>query len=251
MLLTMKSYIDAMRAIIYVCAESMDLAAHHPDEAVRERSKELVDLLIPVAKGWSTDMGIEVTSLAVQVYGGMGYIEESGVPQHYRDSRITAIYEGTNGIQAMDLVGRKLGLRAGAAVEDYLARIGELDAELEKAGESVAGVRTELGRSLSVLADTTRALMTMGLENPADALAGATPYLRMFSLVSAGWLMARQALAAHAVLERTPDDEIARAKLATAQFFCGQVLPAVHGLAPAVTAGAGPLFAVEPSAICG
>ena len=108
MLLTMKSLIDAMRAIIYVCAEGIDLAAHHPDASVREANQELVDLLIPVAKGWSTDMGIDVTSLAVQVFGGMGYIEEAGVAQHYRDARITAIYEGTNGIQAMDLIGRKL-----------------------------------------------------------------------------------------------------------------------------------------------
>jgi alkylation response protein AidB-like acyl-CoA dehydrogenase len=251
MILTMKSYIDAMRAIIYVCAESMDLAAHHPDEVVRDQSRELVDLLIPVAKGWSTDMGIEVTSLAVQVYGGMGYIEESGVAQHYRDSRITAIYEGTNGIQAMDLVGRKLGLRGGAAVDAYLTRIGDLDAELAKAGNGLAEVRAQLDSARSVLAETTRSLMEVGLNDPADALAGATPYLRMFSLVSAGWLMARQALAAHALLEATPDDEIAQAKLTTARFFCTQVLPAVHGLAPAVVAGAEPLFAVGPSALSG
>jgi alkylation response protein AidB-like acyl-CoA dehydrogenase len=251
MLLTMKTYIDAMRAIIYVCAESIDLAAHHPDEAVRQQAQDLVDLLIPVAKGWSTDMGIEVTSLAVQVYGGMGYIEESGVPQHYRDSRITAIYEGTNGIQAMDLVGRKLGLRGGAAVDSFLARVATLDAQLEKMGDEVGDARNQLSRALAVLADTTHALMELGMNDPADALAGATPYLRMFSLVSAGWLMARQALAAHAVLEHTPDDDLAAAKLTTARFFCEQILPAVHGLTPAVTAGAEPLFAVDPAALSG
>ncbi|MTA19036.1 MAG: acyl-CoA dehydrogenase, partial [Actinobacteria bacterium] len=108
MLLTMRSIIDALRAIIYVNAHALDMAAHHPDADVRERNQELVELLIPVSKGFGTDMGIEATSLAIQVYGGMGYIEESGVPQHYRDARITSIYEGTNGIQAMDLVGRKL-----------------------------------------------------------------------------------------------------------------------------------------------
>ncbi|MCE2808558.1 MAG: acyl-CoA dehydrogenase family protein, partial [Actinobacteria bacterium] len=123
MLLTMRSIIDALRAIIYVNAHALDMAAHHPDADVRERNQELVELLIPVSKGFGTDMGIEATSLAIQVYGGMGYIEESGVPQHYRDARITSIYEGTNGIQAMDLVGRKLPMRAGGVMDDYLTQI--------------------------------------------------------------------------------------------------------------------------------
>jgi len=257
MLLTMKASIDAMRAIIYVCAEAIDLAGHHPDESVRAANQELVDLLIPVAKGWSTDTGIEVTSLAVQVYGGMGYIEEAGVAQHYRDARITAIYEGTNGIQAMDLVGRKLGLRGGAAVEQYLATIGAVEAELEKAelekgAAELAGIRRELSRALALVADTTRSMMEAGLADPRDALAGATPYLRMFSLVTAGWLMARQALAARAALDAGTDDAaMAEAKLATASFFCEQLLPAVHGLGPAVLAGAEPLYGVDLTAIGG
>jgi alkylation response protein AidB-like acyl-CoA dehydrogenase len=253
MLLTMKSLIDAMRAIIYVCAEGIDLAAHHPDESVRNAKKEFVDLLIPVAKGWSTDMGIEVTSLAVQVYGGMGYIEESGVPQHYRDSRITAIYEGTNGIQAMDLIGRKLPMRGGAAIEQYLGMIGATDADLEKAGEPLAGVRRELASALSTLANTTRSLMEIGLTDPRDALAGATPFLGMFSLVTAGWLMARQALAAQAALDdgAADDAEVLQGKIATARFFGEQLLPAVHGLGPAVTAGADELFAADLAALGG
>jgi alkylation response protein AidB-like acyl-CoA dehydrogenase len=243
MLLTMKTLIDAMRAIVYVCAESIDLAAYHPDESVRADQQELVDLLIPVAKAWSTDMAIEVTSLAIQVYGGMGYIEESGVPQHYRDARITAIYEGTNGIQAMDLVGRKLGLRGGAAVERYLANIRAVDAELEKAGPELAGIRTELSRALDVLVDTTRSVMAAGLQNPTDALAAASPYLRMFSLVTAGWLMARQALAA--LDHGTDDPDVSQGKVTTARFFCEQLLPEVHGLAPAATAPADQLFALD------
>jgi alkylation response protein AidB-like acyl-CoA dehydrogenase len=252
MLLTMKSLIDAMRAIIYVCAESIDLAAHHPDESVRAARQELVDLLIPVAKGWSTDMGIEVTSLAVQVYGGMGYIEESGVPQHYRDARITAIYEGTNGIQAMDLVGRKLPMRGGAAVEQFFASIGDLDTELEKAGDELAGLRHQLAAALETVTDTTRTLMEMGLSDPRDALAGATPYLRMFSLLTAGWLMTRQALAATAVLEDGRSDlDVARGKLATARFFGEELLPAVQGLAPAVTGGADIVFEADLASLGG
>jgi hypothetical protein len=257
MLLTMKSLIDAMRAIIYVCAEAIDHAGHNPDASVREANQELVNLLIPVAKGWSTDMGIDVTSLAVQVFGGMGYIEESGVAQHYRDARITAIYEGTNGIQAMDLIGRKLGLRGGAAIEHYLGTIGAIDAELEKAeleagATDLAGIRRELTRALEVVVDTTRSMMEAGLNDPRDALAGATPYLRMFSLVTAGWLMARQSLAARGALAAgTADREMAEAKLATAVFFCEQLLPAVHGLAPAALAGADGLYRADLAAIGG
>jgi alkylation response protein AidB-like acyl-CoA dehydrogenase len=257
MLLTMKSLIDAMRAIVYTTASAIDEANHHPDESAREASKELVDLLIPVAKGWSTDMGIEVTSLAVQVYGGMGYIEESGVPQHYRDARIAAIYEGTNGIQAMDLVGRKLPLRGGAAVEQYLETIAALDADLEKAGEELAGVRAQLSAAVQALGDATRQIMELGLREPSDALAGATPYLRMFSLVTAGWLMGRQALVASAALEAAGPDadradaDVLRGKVETARFFCEQLLPAVQGLAPAITAGAEPLFRVDLAGIGG
>jgi alkylation response protein AidB-like acyl-CoA dehydrogenase len=251
MILTMKSMIEAMRNIIYVCAEGIDIYNHHPDEATREARKELVDLLIPVAKAWSTDMGIECTSLAIQVYGGMGYIEESGVPQHYRDARITSIYEGTNGIQAMDLVGRKLPMRGGAAVEDFLGMISGLDAPLEKAGDDLAAIRTHLAEALVVVAETTKWLMENGMADPRNALAGATPYLRMFSLVTAGWLMARQGLAAKALLEDDPADDFARAKLVTARFFAEQVLPGVKGLAAPVRAGFDDLYAVTPEAISG
>jgi 3-(methylthio)propanoyl-CoA dehydrogenase len=254
MLLTMKSLVEAMRAIIYVTAEGIDLAARHPDEAVRQAKQEEVDLLIPVAKAWSTDMGIEVTSLAIQVYGGMGYIEESGVPQHYRDARITAIYEGTNGIQAMDLVGRKLPMRAGGAITDLIARIAALDPVLAEAGDDLASVRTNLNDAVGALVDTTSWLMEHGLADPRDALAGASPYLRMFSLVAAGWLMARQGLAACEALAdgaAAGDRPFLEAKVVTARFFAEQLLPAVHGLRGAVTAGHDDLFAIAPEVLAG
>ena len=123
MLLTQKASIEALRGIIYANAAAIDRAAHHEDEAVRTATDELADILTPVSKGWGTDLGVELTSLALQVFGGMGYIEETGVAQHYRDARIAPIYEGTNGIQAMDLVGRKLPMRGGAAIADYLGYI--------------------------------------------------------------------------------------------------------------------------------
>ena len=127
MLMTMKAYIEAMRGLVYITAEAIDISTRHPDPGIREPKHELLELLIPVVKAWCTDLGSEVASLAIQVWGGMGYIEESGVAQHYRDARISAIYEGTNGIQAMDLVGRKLPMRGGGAVKDLLGMIALLD----------------------------------------------------------------------------------------------------------------------------
>ncbi len=134
MLLTMRAYLEALRCVLYLNAESIDLAKAHPDEAVRTARGELVDLLTPISKAWGTDLGVELTSLAVQVHGGMGFIEEAGVAQHYRDIRIAPIYEGTNGIQAIDLVGRKLGLRGGGVVADFLAGIDATAAAASGAG---------------------------------------------------------------------------------------------------------------------
>ena len=253
MLLTMKSTVEAMRGIIYGNAFRLDLARHHPDPDMREAEQDLADLLTPIAKAWCTDMGVELASLAIQVYGGMGYIEEAGVAQHYRDVRIAPIYEGTNGIQAMDLVGRKLPMKGGAVVEDFLTMVAMLDPLLAKQGEELAGLRAALGDAITVLADTTNWVMRHGAADPRDALAGATPYLRMFSLVTAGWVMAKQALAAKAHLDAGDGDAAYhRAKLTTARFFCEQLLPQVRGLQAPVEAGFGPLFEVEdPAAISG
>jgi hypothetical protein len=252
MLLTMKSTIEAMRAIIYTQAEALDLAVHHPDPAMREAKQAYADLLTPIAKAWCTDMGIEVTSLAIQIYGGMGYIEESGVPQHFRDARITTIYEGTNGIQALDLVGRKLGMHSGAVVEEVLSMIAMLDPALIRAGEPFAAIRSNLAEALTTLADTTAWIMRAGIEDPRDALAGATPYLRMFSLVVAGWKMAKQAIAAKSHLDAGDGDKAFwEAKLTTSRFFCEQVLPQVQGLASPVRAGFGDLVAIDADYLAG
>jgi 3-(methylthio)propanoyl-CoA dehydrogenase len=246
MLMTQKALIEAMRAIVYVEAEGIDLATHHPDPEMREVKQDFVDLITPIAKAWCTDMGVEVTSLTVQIYGGMGYIEESGVAQHYRDARITPIYEGTNGIQAMDLVGRKLPVKGGAVVTELLSMIATLDPVLLRGGVELATIRTNLAEALTTLADTTFWVMQHGLEDPRDALTGATPYLRMFSLVTAGWLMAKQAIAAkHALDEGTGDAEQLKAKLATAVFFCEHILPGANSLAPAVMAGFAKTMAVH------
>jgi hypothetical protein len=200
-----------------------------------------------VVKAWSTDMGLEVTSLAIQVYGGMGFIEESGVPQHFRDVRITSVYEGTNGIQAMDLVGRKLPMAGGGVVAEFLSQIAMLDPALLRAGGALAPIRSHLAESLTELADTTNWIIRHGAKDPRDALSGATPYLRMFSLVTAGWLMAKSALAAKAHLDAgTADATEMEAKIVTARFFCEQILPQTRGLVDAVRAGHDDVMAIAP-----
>ncbi|MEZ5206901.1 MAG: acyl-CoA dehydrogenase [Acidimicrobiales bacterium] len=245
MLLLMKSIIEAMRALVYTQAETIDMANHHPDPELRQYKQLMAELLTPVVKGWCTDMGVEVTSLAVQIYGGMGYIEESGVPQHYRDARITPIYEGTNGIQALDLVMRKLPLKGGEVVTEHLSLIAMLDPALLRGGAQLASIRSNLAEALTTLADTTDCVMAEGATDPRQAMAGATPYLRMFSLVTAGALMAKTALHAAERLDAgTGDADAMRAKIATATFFCAQVLPQVHGLVAPVRAGHDQLFAI-------
>ena len=250
MLLTMRSIVDALRAIIYVNAHALDMAAHHPDADIRERNQELVELLIPVSKGFGTDMGIEATSLAIQVYGGMGYIEESGVPQHYRDARITSIYEGTNGIQAMDLVGRKLPMRAGGVMDDYLTQISSLVARLDAAGSEFAGIHDRIDESLACVRNTVMWLMEHGIADVRNALAGATPFLRMFGLLVGARYLADSALAAKADIDAgVGDAEYLNARITVARFYCDNLLPGVLGLESAVTAGFEDLYAISNEAL--
>ena len=249
MLLFMKSHIEAMRALIVYNAAAIDFSrALEGEEA--ELQDDLAELLTPVTKAWCTDIGMEVTSTAIQVFGGMGYIEESGVAQHYRDMRIAPIYEGTNGIQAMDLVGRKLGLRMGAVVNGHLQNMRDTDAQLEAAGKEFESMRAGLAESVQSLAGVTEWIMTNGLADPVQALAGATPYLRIFGTVTGGWLLTKQALAAQAELDAgSADTEYLAAKITTARFFAEQILPQAAGLVPSVQAGASALYEVDGSSL--
>jgi 3-(methylthio)propanoyl-CoA dehydrogenase len=241
MLLTMKAQIEALRCLAYLNAECIDYAKEHPDEAVRSARQELADLLTPLSKAWGTDLGVEMASLAVQVHGGMGYIEETGVAQHYRDIRIAPIYEGTNGIQAIDLVGRKLGLRGGDAMRDFLAAIEATASEAVAAGEELAVIGEQLSAATATLREATEWLLANGATDLDHVLAGATPYLRMAGIVTGGWLLTKAALAATEMLAADRDgfsDEFLRQKVVTARFYATQLLPQAAGLAPAVTAGA-------------
>ena len=247
MLLTMKAYVEAMRVLLYTNAVSIDLARHHPDQAEQEARRELVDLLTPISKAWCTDLGVELASIGLQVHGGMGYVEETGVAQYLRDSRISPIYEGTNGIQAIDLVMRKVPMRGGAVVADLLAQMEGLGPELAAAGPELAGIWPMLADGVSVLREATSWILSRGQAEPNDALAGAMPYLRLSGLVIGGWLLARSALAASRLLPDASGSDalFLQDKIGTARFYAGQLLPQAAGLLPAVTAGAGPLFRVD------
>jgi hypothetical protein len=245
MLLTMRAYNEALRCLIYLNAESLDLATHHPDGAVRRQRAELADLLTPITKGWGTDLGVEVTSLALQVFGGAGYIEETGVAQHYRDARIAPIYEGTNGIQALDLVCRKVPMRGGAVVSDLLSAIAAVADDVRRAGDALAPIGDRLAGAHATLKETTEWLIQHGLSDPYTALAGATPYLRMCGIVTGGWLLARSALAAQRRLDHDGEDALLEQKVVTARFYCDQLLPQAAGLRRAVTAGPADLAAAS------
>ncbi len=245
MLMTMKAYNEAMRCVLYATAEAFDLTHHSPDAAVRAAGQEFMDLMTPVAKAWCTDLGVEMTSLALQVHGGMGYVEETGIAQHYRDARIAPIYEGTNGIQAIDLVARKLPMRNGGAIQDLIGRMASLDAEMAEAGDDLASIRGALGASVADLTTAVLWLGEHGPSNPNDALAAATPFLRLMGTTVGGWYLARGALAARELIQKgTGDNAFLEAKLATARFYAEQLLPQTRGLLPMVTAGADQLFAV-------
>ena len=248
MLMTMKAYVEAMRCLVYLNAKAIDIAHHHPDESEREQGRELTDLLTPLSKGWCTDLGNELTSLGIQVHGGMGFVEETGAAQHYRDIRIAGIYEGTNGIQAIDLVGRKLNMRNGDVVFELLTQIDETVTKLNEKGLE------EIGLPLKEANESLKTASTWLLENGAgnsDAvLAGATPYLRMFGTTIGGWLMANSALSAQQLLtEATENTEFLQAKIETARFFAQQLLPQATGLLASVTSGSDSMFAINSESL--
>ena len=242
MLVTQKAYIEAMRCLCYFNATALDLAQHHPDETERAAAQELCDLLTPLSKAWCTDVANETTSIALQIHGGMGYVEETGAAQHCRDIRIAAIYEGTNGIQAIDLVGRKLAVRDGAVVHELLDRV----------AATADGLHDDLDALRGPLVDGVRAARTCTdwlLAHPGDAaLAGAAPYLRLLATVVGAWLLARSAEVARSEFAAGATGGEAgtlAAKGVTAEFFCRQLLPPAVALAPAVTGGAEILSALD------
>ncbi len=237
MLLDMRSAIGAMRGLAYRNAEAIDVAAHGADEQQRQAADEQAALLTPLTKAWATDLGCELVSVGLQVHGGMGFIEETGAAQHYRDARIAPIYEGTNGIQSADLVGRKLSMRGGAAVRDHLARIGSTAEALDGDAE-LAPVRRHLDAALDAAAEATGWLLAADLQ---ARLAGADAYLRMLAVTTGAAALADGALAA----ARLGDPDAAADRAVLARFFAANRLSAVPGLLAAVTEPAQDLAAAQ------
>jgi len=248
MLLTMKSSTEAMRALTMYTGLEIDYASHHPDEKIRAAAQTRADLLIPIVKGWCTELGNEMAALGVQIHGGMGFIEETGAAQYVRDARITTIYEGTTGIQSNDLIGRKIGRDRGAAMAALIGdMLRELDA-LDAKDPVVAGVRKAALEAVGLLQQSTQALLNSMSVGPERALAVSVPYLKLAGFVIGGWLMAKAA--AIAAGKRTgADQDFYTAKLSTARFYADQVLPAALALARVVEAGAASVLEAEATLI--
>jgi 3-(methylthio)propanoyl-CoA dehydrogenase len=254
MLMTMKSKVQAARAICHMTAVAADLSEHAATPEARKAAKAREELLTPIAKGWSTDMGVEVASLGVQIHGGMGFVEEGGAAQFYRDARIAAIYEGTNGIQAIDLVGRKLTMDNGAPVASLVAEMKATALACASSGnEQVRWIGKRLSESVDVFEEAAGWLIRAQAGNSRrDALAGATPFLKLAGDVTGGWTLAKGALAALAHLgARTGDTAYMTSRIALAGFFAENVLAQVPGLLAAVISGSDVLFEPDMEALVG
>jgi 3-(methylthio)propanoyl-CoA dehydrogenase len=240
MLLLMKSQTQAARSLAYVVAGGRDLAVRHPDEAYRKRSQAFVDLMTPVVKGWSTEVGIEIASLGIQVHGGMGYIEETGAAQHWRDARITTIYEGTTGIQANDLVGRKIIRDQGKTMHAVIDEMRRFEDELQTGQPDAAlkSIRAGYARGVEALSNAVEYILANYSENPKSVMAGAVPFLKLFGIVAGGWQLTRGAVvSANRLAQGKGDSAFYTSKIATAHFFTEHVLAAAPGLADTVVRG--------------
>ena len=246
MLLTMRAETDAARAICLKTADALDRAHRLADPGERAAALAEASLLTPVAKAFSTDVGIEVSSIGVQVHGGMGYVEETGAAQHMRDARIFAIYEGTNGIQAIDLVTRKLPQEGGDVVNALIADYRDIAAELAALNApdfGHAGVR--LMEAVEALGRATRIMLDRVADEPAKALATATPYLKLYARAAGGAYLARTALAAYAERAAGASDPRLAARIAVARFFAENLATEAKGLEETVAGGAGGVLDAE------
>ena len=238
MLMTMKAYTEGMRALVYDAAAADDRMHSAGTQEERDAARDRLALLTPIAKSWCTDHGVDIASIGIQVLGGMGFIEEAGAAQFYRDARITPIYEGTNGIQALDLVLRKLPMNDGAVIGAYLDEI-EATVDTLAADAALSDVADSLRSATGVVREATAYLLDAEMT---DTMSGATPYQEMLGTLAGGYYLARQALAA---APQAGDDPWMAAKVGTARFYATNVLPRVYGLSTSATSGADVVFGVD------
>jgi len=248
MLLSMKAQTEAMRALAYFSTALLDKSKHHPDAAEKRRSYAVLDLLTPVVKGWCTEQAVEIASTGVQVHGGMGFVEETGAAQYLRDARITTIYEGTTGIQANDLVGRKVGAEGGTTALVVIEAMRKIDAQLEVTVGIADSLRVNFKESIDNLENATRWIVDTFPRDAKAVAAVSVPYLKLFGTVAGGWMIARAVLIASEQLKQPDADrEFLEAKLATARFYAEHELPKAAALAREVVHGAGSVLAFDPA----
>jgi hypothetical protein len=250
MLLTMKSYTEGMRALALYTASQLDIGAHHPNESRRASAQARGDLLIPVVKGFCTEMGVELASLGIQVHGGMGFIEETGAAQTLRDVRISTIYEGTTGIQSNDLIGRKVGRDRGAAMAALVAdMVRDLNA-IQSSHASVAAAKSAGLDGAVALRNATESLLGALGTSPDRAMGVSVPYLKLCGTVFCGWLLAKSAgIAAAKLAAGAGDRDYLEAKLRTAHFYADHVMPMASALAKIVANGAASVVETDAALI--
>jgi len=244
MLMTMKAYTDAMRYMLYDNQLLIDLEYFSDNEEDKIYGEERCSILTPITKAWLSDVSVEMCNLAIQVYGGMGYVEETGIAQYLRDTRITPIYEGTNGIQALDLMFRKLPLDNGKALQRLLEEIQTVASELENRGDEFMSMKASLDEGIVAISDVSIWLGGKMLEGElVDASAAASPYLKVFGTVLGGYYMAKAALEAEARMDE--DKEYFQEKITVSKFYMEQILPQALGLIPAIKAGKEDLYNIK------
>ncbi len=244
MLMTIKSYVDAMRYMMYDNQLMLDVE-YFAEGNLKEFGEERCGILTPITKAWISDLGVELSSMAIQIYGGMGYVEETGVAQYLRDSRIAPIYEGTNGIQALDLMFRKLPLDNGQAMQRLLGDVQKVIDEMKQDDEIISSMAEKLEKEVTTLSEVTLWLGSRMLEGElVDASAAASPYLKMFGQVLGGYYMGKAAMLANKKFKET-NDEFYSDKLTLSKFYIEQLLPLTSGYASAVTAGKEDLYAMK------
>ncbi len=239
MLMTMRAYTEGCRAMASTAAAAYDAAHHHPDGDVRKQSQAFYEFMVPLVKGYSTEMSLEVTSLGVQVHGGMGFIEETGAAQYYRDAKILTIYEGTTAIQANDLVGRKTARDGGQTAKAIAAQIAKTEAELSGQGGAAAkAVQKRLSAARQAFVDAVEFVAGNTKASPNAVFAGSVPYLMLAGNLMAGWQLARSLLVAEELLAKGEDTQFMQAKIATARFYADHILSKAPGIRDAIVEGA-------------
>lgn len=249
-LLLMKSQIEAFRGMAYHATSRIDIARRADDRDEAAKAQRRVDLLTPIVKGWGTDIACEIASTGVQIHGGMGFVEETGAAQHYRDARILPIYEGTNGIQALDLIGRKLARDRGRAVGEMMDEMqAVVDALNATDHVTLRAIAARLSPALADLQTASDYLLQTAGENMPSAAVGATPYLTLWGTVAGGWVMATEALeAARRLISDTDNRAFLETKLVSARFFADQLLPRSSGLLEAVRSSTDEVIGLDEAA---